>query len=447
MPALLHTRRAVLPAAFKPRVRLPQTAALLARWSPDDIPAQADNSALASWTDSVGGIALTQATSANRPVYRTGGAGGRPYLSLSGSQGMAVSTSAALAAGLAAGRFTVMVFYRNGVGTTSGVLATMNGGANYIAAASTSFAVGGATYGAGVPSAKYPHDGAIGSSAVQSVAFTQGGGVGGNFHGIALNGCLLSYTASAFGGQNGNFNLGYPTVGASFGGDIYDMLLWSVALMPAEIMQAQKWACDKYAQTPAWTSYGKLLIGAGDSQTAGAGTTTPTIDNYVAKAARSIGMPIGSYMNVGQTGRTTPELDAWAATALDPIPALAGIPANLSYLEYYNIRDVTGPSPGPLNLAFAAGRKAAGFNRIGLLTCLDSYNHPTSRAQYLTDLIAGYAANGVSDLIRIDQNANVGVVGAATTTSGTTYFADGIHPTTAGQAEVQALYQPVVVAW
>lgn len=231
------------------------------------------------------------------------------------------------------------------------------------------------------------------------------------------------------------------------------ILIWSVNLTATELYQAQKYVSRKYGQNTPAENYGKLIVAAGDSQTWGLGDTSFLNDNYAAKSFKGIGMPLGTWMNVGQSSQKTPNLDPWAASNIDGLPAMTGVPTHLWYLESYNIQ--TDADPGAGNLAYCANRKAAGFGKIALLTCYDDKAHwsgstATSgpRYTYLNELIAGYASHGVSDLIRVDQDANLGTIGSCPSASPYgSYFADGIHLTTAGDAIVKGYYQPVVAAW
>jgi hypothetical protein len=69
---------------------------LVARWRADTITAS-DGTSVATWTDSVGGIAATQGTSANQPTYHAGGSanaiGGRPVVSFNATAPTTLTTT------------------------------------------------------------------------------------------------------------------------------------------------------------------------------------------------------------------------------------------------------------------------------------------------------------------------------------------------------------------
>lgn len=426
---------------------LPKTASLFARWSADDL-ALANGAKVTSWTDRIGGAVLAQATPANQPTFKTSGANGKPAVNLGGSQCMGTPASL-LTSLIGTGKYTVMVFLKGVTTTNFGMFASTTGSNSNLFCGSTSYTPAGygATYSGGAAGSgdRMPWDTSVTETGVLQIAKSAGGGQNGTYPSLAINGCTVAMGGSSWAAGDGALWLGSSTPANSGKGDVYEILVWNVPLSPAEMAQAYKWACERFATTPVWQSYGKIIVAAGDSQTYGSGATNP-IDNYATKSFRNLSIPMGAWMNVGQSSAQTGPLDTWAATALDPIPTLTGVPCHLSYLEWYNIQ--ANGSAAALNLTYCKNRKTAGFSKIGLLTCLDSKDRPAGRAAYLSSILAGYAANGVSDIIRVDLNANVGVEGSCPTSSPWgNYFADGVHPTTLGYEEMRAIYQPVVTAW
>lgn len=110
---------------------LPQRMAVVARWSADEIPPQADNSNLASWKDGVGGLNAAQVTAATQPKYRTGGAGGKPYVLFSGAQYLDAGTANAVATTCQGASSTVFVVCRNVQATSFGFLFTASNSTGY----------------------------------------------------------------------------------------------------------------------------------------------------------------------------------------------------------------------------------------------------------------------------------------------------------------------------
>lgn len=438
---------------------IPAMANLVARWSPDDnVNGYANNASMGTYTDSTtNAIALSQATGANQPVYKTGGMNGKAYVQMAAAKVISVTTNAVLNTAMSDGSYTIMLFYRNVTASAFSVAVSCGSGPLNVFAGATSYTPAGTTTNSagvagGVAQASYriPHDASAASSNMQSVGFVCGytaNGAIGNFSQVILNG-MSQLCGGGVSAQNGTFSIGISGSN-SIVGELYDVLVWDRPLSPVETAQIHKWACEKYNQIPPWTSYGKMYVGLGSSQGAGTGSTNPGYDNYITKSARDTSIPIGAYAVLGYSSQSAGTLGGMAVDGLYGLPALLGVPCNLSWLEYYNTRLDADPSIAVLSAI--SGIKAAGFNKIGLLTLTDSNPTPSSRATYLTGVITNYAVNGINNLIRLDLDgvpavSGVGQVGTAFT--GSTYFAaDLIHNTTLGYTTIAGYLQPVLATW
>jgi hypothetical protein len=427
---------------------LPQATNIVERWSPDAIAAPpTDGTPLASYAG-VNGVTLTQATAANQPIYKASGAGGKPYISMSGAQAMRIASDPTLAAGIASGNYSVLAFYRHAVPTQYGVVVSLAGGSDFMGVASTANKADETTCGVNFAYGGFGYDGSANSPDIQSIGYIGNTGFNNSFAGCVLNGCVISYNYNSFGAQDGTFGIGYSTPTASLQGELYDVIIWKCRLTPAEMLQAQKWACEKYGQTPRWVTAGRLTVGVGDSQTGGAGVTNPLTDTWFVRSVKALGHKVGTWLNVGQNGAHTDQDLVPFVPGLDPVVSLTGVRCNMTYMEYYNTKNDVNPNGQTQTLNFCAARKSAGWNKIGLLTAYDTFDNPPGRAQYVADLVAGYAAHGVSDIIRIDQDATIGLDGTCPAgTSASTYWHDGVHCNNVGDGVVQSYVQPIIAAW
>jgi hypothetical protein len=165
---------------------------------------------------------------------------------------------------------------------------------------------------------------------------------------------------------------------------------------------------------------------------------------------------MGAYCVCGYSAQGAPTLDAMAQQGLYNMPAVTGVPCNLSWLEYYNSRFLA--NPGLSVMTALSGIKNAGYNKIGLLTLTDDGNgatYLTQRTAFINYCIANCAANGVDDLMRLDLDGviNVSGVGLRDVTGGTAFVGssdfdvDLIHQTTPGYTKIAGYLTPVLSDW
>ena len=431
---------------------LPQLGSLVARWSADDISVQADNSALASWTDSVSGFVASQPVAGSRPVYRTAQIGAKPGVQFSGAQVLDAGRPAAIMNAMDATRIYTMVV----------VASRITGGGTKVVAGTSSasgllFMGNGARAGI-FPSADYPYTSAapivlghvnysgaaaLGSGSIKSLQYANGGAFTG---------------ADTFDSGGGNLALGGFASGA-FAAEcvVHDWLIWNGSLTPADMIQVQKWHCDKHGLPYPWAASVKFDIFHGDSLTHGQSKDAAEF-SYPSYVASMNARPLGSWTNLGFSGTTWDMMDTVTGSFVDAIPAVlgTGVQARLACFEWANQQSTDGVQTRTAANAYRAHRKAANLAlKIVFGTSTDTtaagaqtVGRNAYNAYY--DVI-GNRAN-VDAYVPIHINTNIGVDGAA---NSTTYFnADKVHmtgranyPTTgSGYGELASLIAPVLAA-
>ncbi len=447
MAGFIHTRCAVLSARAQVVAvvasALPQAAAIIARWSADDIPAQADNSALAGWTDSVGALAATQATPAAQPKYRTGGAGGKPYVLFGGAQVLDAGASNAVATACQSGINTSFVVYRNAQATSFGFLFTASSSTGYNLQANLTTA---GLYGSGLQ--RVPYTG-TGLSTIGYSAGKPDTTVGRVFiNGTCINnqGVVKSTAGHAvcIGGSTAT-----PSTDAK--AEIYDVIVWNRALSASEMMQLEKWARDRYAAPYPWAGQ-PFRVFHGDSLTNGLAASAP-LNSYPARVAAINGWPFGTWTNLGHVGAAVTSgsyvLDTEALSDVDPIQGIVGVPVHLAFFEWYNQRNQSAPSPSARTFAYCDNRRAAGgVTKLFLATSTDAadpVDNVAGRATYNADLVAGYAAHA-DMLVPVHTNTSIGVEGACPNAAPYTpnFNTDGIHMIDAGYNVLAGLMAPAM---
>lgn len=436
---------------------LPQLSAVANRWSADDIPVQADNTALTTWTDGVGSAPATQATSAARPAYRTNRINGKPSVQFSGAQALTIGRPASLINALAATKSTIMLVFRNqGLGTSSTGCIFGNSATGTIrtdmffcadARMGSYFNQGLPASTSGFTTMTFVRDNtqnpAVGRVAINGgFAHADNGGV---WHTDTTDFILGSFTPAG----DGTFP------GYCWTGELLDVVIWGGAcLSQPETLQAHMWAADKYAQPYPWTSLTYFTMFAGDSITAGVGGDFDT-GNFPYKAAQSLGLAYGQWSNIGVPSITFQQMDASNAPDIDGIRAKIGKPVKVTVFEHANMRGAALSSMQSYVTTWLANRKAADSQIkivLGNSTALGGTTQgdqsgaggPTSaigttRLSYNT-WINGLTTN-VDGHIDYASNANFGVVGANpySTTYPTTYFADATHPSATSYTGMAAL--------
>lgn len=434
---------------------LPQSASIVARWSADAIPAQADGTALASWTDSVGGIAATGA-SGKQPTYKAAGQNGKPYVLFNGSQVLDAGTTGAHATALQ-GQHTAMVVGRNMGANTAGTLLSaadttayllyMNGGTG----AGQWASAGQRTPYTGTGLTTLAYVTAIGVDTAVARVFINGTcpGAAGVCKGVAGKNVTIG-AKYASGTTNVDGLYGYK-------GEIYEVIIWNRVLSAAEVMQAEKWVRDKYASAYPWAG-GPFRVFHGDSITNGLAASGP-LTNYPGRVAAANGWAFGQWTNLGHVGacwNNSPSgfnLNTESLTDIDPMVALLGAtPLHVMAWEYFNQGKGQTAASVVYNgaIAYLQARKAAGVAKLFFGSSVDSSD---AAAGYTESVRQAYnawcdanAAGYCDRYVPFHNDANIGVAEACPNSSPyTPYFnTDGIHLIDAGYQLLANIVAPAM---
>lgn len=237
---------AVATPASAPGLALP--AGLAHRLMAWDLPAQADGSALASATDSAGGVF---AAAAGVPAYQTGGPGGRPYVQVADGDLMILPAGAGVGAALKAviesGTFTAVAFVSgvvDGGRLIGAVLGSYADPGRFMLRANGRRA--GFYYGADYTGASFDFPwmggGLLSVAQVSDAAypFRQAGGAEA-LNRLYLNGgCVFSSVNQRIGlgpERLGLFGIANGYAEGRFAGRYHGHLIWPRALSPAEVKQ------------------------------------------------------------------------------------------------------------------------------------------------------------------------------------------------------------------
>jgi len=437
-----QARRRRQSSPVNPAAALPQAAAIVARWSADEIPPQADGSNLTGWTDSAGGLVAAQATAANQPKYRTGGAGGKPYVLFSGAQYLDAGTGNAAAAACQGANSTAFVVCRNMQATSFGFLFTASNSTGYNLFANGTQA---GLFGGGLGRCPY------GGTGLTTLGYTAGLPAATTARYYINNTCVASLgKVVAAAGHNVAIGGSPATPNTAAKAEIYDVIVWNRTLTAAEIMQVEIWVRDKYAAPYPWAG-GPFRLFHGDSITNGYGMDT-ALGSYPAKVAAANGWSIGQWSNLGHTGANWAILRDEGAADIDPmVPLLGATPLHLAAWEWFNGRQVADYQLQAA--AYLAERKAAGIARTVFLTSTDAANsaegaRQASRAAYNAYWDDAVNRADIDAYIALHENADIGIEGACPDAAPYTpnFYTDGIHLSDAGYAILAGIVAPVMAA-
>ena len=414
---------------------LPSAANIVARWSADAILPQADNSALASWTDSVNGLVAAEAS--NRPKYRTNLFNGRPGIEFTAANGHQLvlprASAAAINTAMANQQYAVMIVARSKSNSAgSGFVFSTGGGDAPVLSLMFDGSEIGRQFSAG---SKILYAAqtltTLGYTGTNVPINPQTGGM----ERVFVNGsCVATQIAYPPSGGSGNYGFGSDGArGYFFDGFLFDVVVWNKELTQLDWLQAEKWVREKYGQAYPWASVATFDVFHGDSITQGLGADRPYY-SYPTYAAATLGKTLGQWTNLGIGGQTIAECDARAALEVDGIAAITGKPTRLAFIEFFNSANrggLTGAQCAAATATYLANRRGAGIGKIALGTCTGSGGSgqanavQAKKAAFVAGLL-GLSPSLYDALVRVDQNASVGVDGAYANT--TDYFnADGVH--------------------
>lgn len=293
--------------------------------------AQADNSAVTSWTDSSGnGWTVTQATGAAQPTLQTAELNGKPVVRFDGSDFLNVGNSFTLSS-QSVTIFVVKkpvsaaaqkVFVSAGL-TSSASTAILS----YQQFQSTSTL---STHNALIqPSSPFGHQNFARWS--YNVLRTSAGGT--RFRVNGHESVLLP--APSLGVTEGlNIGAHYDstvTPAVMFDGDIRAVIIYNTVLSDAGVALVENYLARENGVAP------RLVVMDGDSMTRGSGASSDLSDNYPSQLA---GLLSTGYdlVNVGVGGQTTADMIADAATEVDPL--LTWQPRSAGLVVFWNTNDL-----------------------------------------------------------------------------------------------------------
>lgn len=234
------------------------------------------------------------------------------------------------------------------------------------------------------------------------------------------------------------------------------MALWPRALSDAEVRQAVAYMKTQVGSGVTVAPNPRFLLAEGDSITFGTGSTDG-LGSYAMRAGVNLS-PTVNGVDFAVPGSTLKDqgngVNSLAARAAK---ADALIPANKNGRLYIltimiGRNDINGYAGGTSQYisdlkAYAAARKAAGYDRIVLCTILPSTatGLNAARAPFNSTIrAAGWAAaNGFDAIVDFDT---VSGMGADTDASNTTNYPDGTHPSNAGYVLLEPAYRAVINA-
>jgi hypothetical protein len=258
---------------------------------------------------------------------------------------------------------------------------------------------------------------------------------------------------------NGSDTTGSGVIGANRGfvGDILYIVVWNTALSASEAWQADCWARNYFGKTLATAGMTFFPVFDSDSQFMGQGATPDT--STPALTASILGLKQGQFANVGKSsavvvagGNSGNNLIDSAPRDVDGFHTVTGLPVVLVCGEYYNQGSAGGTNAAGVLLAnnnrtYASLRKAADPTvKIIMWTSLSSWNRDGStgstREGFNNSLVS--TPGSIDVVIPVHTDTNIGVFGAVTVNTATTYFADGIHLNPTGTAVHAGILAPYV---
>ena len=419
-----------------PVYTLPQPGALVARFSADDIPVQANGSKVTSWTDGVGGVVASQATPANQPTYVVNALGTKPGVAVNGTEWLSISTPGAMGTTMQTTNYTVLMVVSNATTSSFGGLFGGNsGGSGHFYVANGTVA---GQYNGGLLLNTLPFTGA-GMVVTGGTSASTAGAWGGASWRTFLNGTLFAQlTSTGPTGIAGGLGIGASNSTGQFAGiaTVHEIYVWSTPLTPGEILQAQAYFCNKYSQPMPWAAATAFVDFDGDSQTVGQGATTPA-NSYPYLAAQALGLSYGQWTNTGFRGISLANLNLKTAE-LSAIPGIVGRRVVFSMFEYYNSRGFVGSVNAASLSTWMASLRALGSNiKLVVGSAFSSGSDPDANRLGAGSYCAVLDATPPGDYYVPFHTVlpHMGASGAAA--ANPTYFnADLVHPSNLGYAEL-----------
>lgn len=426
---------------------LPQLGSLVAHFDASAIPPQTDGTAISTWTDTVSGIVANQSTGASQPLFKASGINGKQALSFNASRFLPIATPGAIATALTSKINTVIIVAANVQATSNGCMFGASAGGDsqfYFAngtnagrfnATNTSFA---ATWGASA------------SMLVMGVTSTtnQHHGSGSGFSRLYMQGgCVQGFVAPSP-VPSSTYAIGAISAAGTlpFKGDLYDILIYSVELSPADMIRVQIHMANKYGLALPWSGTTGYVVFHGDSITNNVQAST-AMTGYPYQSAQSLGLPYGAWSNLAVGGVNQENLILNAAE-IAPIPALIGKRVVVAAFEFYNSRLVPDSAATMYSNAstYVSTVKAYDSNlRVvwGSDTSQGTFTEPDATR---TNYNALLDATPLGDqYVQVHLNSLIGIDGS--TVNNPTYFGgDHIHPSDLGYSQLHPMFTPAITS-
>lgn len=423
----------------------PASANLVAQWSAKTITPQSDNTALASWTDSVNGIVANQGTGVNQPKYRTNRMGGNPSVQFAGSNWLGIASPGVMKTAIDTKIYTVVVAMNNpaGAGANSTVFGSWASGTNYLIMTANASRVGlfdpGSSNQRSVP---YTGGAAFCVLGQTSTNVFPGATSGGANRVYVNGGCVTVQPSPGFASGDASFGIGASSTAGTNPStcEIYEVMVWNVALTPLQMLQVESYLCTKYGQVAPYSTASKFDVYDGDSLTQGQGsggggfTLPESTYPYLSAAARGLSYGQWTLTAVAgiNTNQMTNKLSEWTGIA-----AQIGKPVKVAAWEWINDFNAA-RDPSADIAAYAAAVRATANTKLSLGTSV-SYNlDPKAERITYNSYCDTNSASLCDAYVPLHNNASIGNTSAYGTNSAT-YWADTIHLNAAGYAALAPL--------
>jgi|SRR5882724_156633 len=326
---------------------LPQQANLVTRFSADSL-ALSNGASVTSWTDSINGIVAGTAV-AMVPTFLTNAQGSKPAVRTVGTGGLSIATPGVLRTAVDAKEYTVFIAAKVqgaffGVGTP---FSCTTGGDSFLFFMDSQSGLGryGGDSSLAAPYYTTNQFATLGYTVTQNL-----GGIGQaveNYY--TAGGCFYARNNSGQGSGAHTFSIG-TDAGNNFPStcDIFEILVWNVRLTPTQMVQAEKWARDKYSLPYPWAATPKIMtvfgdsisqgVGAGGTANGPSGIVNSVVNTPAYQAAQTAGLPFGTWNNLSVGSIQIDQLNTLAPTEIDPLAVAYGKTHAVVTFEWTNQR-------------------------------------------------------------------------------------------------------------
>ena len=431
----------------------PLPTGIVAMWDAASLSGLADGAPVTSWTDKVAGVVAGDAGDTLTPHSYLANSGGLPAVRLNMGSVLATTGTNAAATAMSGQDYTFLVVARNiqdqGAYDHTNpqsipCLASSGTGTGCILTASSTQT---GRFGFPTPCAD-PGMRTIAYSQKQSASPATG--VAG-IDLMGINGTAIATNSGGSSGGGGQVYIGgWQNRGQQCCGkaDVLAVIVWNRALTAAELKQVHRRYCELLGQARPGGGAARIVSYMGDSLTAGyqdgSDVAAQFIGSYPYRMATALGLPWGTWDQLGVVGDNWPGIGVKAAVSIGNVSAATGSRSIVCLFEFANTRQAAG------SVVAAAARQVIdalhagdGDREIVFGTSTDDGTSVgVATRQNRTDYDAYWdsAANrsGIAAYVQLHLDPLVGQEGAGPTTgTGNAYFQnDGLHMKPAGYARL-----------